>query len=745
MGQLLEKGAGMQVHFLVRRESAQACGVDLAQHVSTGDSKLSYIGTRLHKLRQLALNAGTALAVFSCCTIPAMAQGQLPSFPDVEGIDGLSNDVEQYVESAQETANNPNPNQPSVGQQPGSVPNWTPQTNPQQIPQWTPQQQQTQANPNVSRSVPLSQQPVAPAEGEEGMLDAIRDPVFRLTSDRTTLKIMENSAKVIHLKDQRIASVDGHNESVISIKALSPQLLRVQAVAPGISTLTIADENGHRYSIEVVALADVRELQYHIQRLFPRSSVEATVVRDTVVLRGWVADPEHITQLEDLARRFSPEVLNQTQVAGVQRIQLRVKIMEVQRAKIRQMGFNFLRINSDSYLASTPGQLVSVAGITATAGAAPAVTITPATLANPTIAYGAIGSSKVFQGFIEALKQESLLKIWAEPVLVANNGRPAYMLAGGQFPILVPQSLGTTTIEWRDFGVRLEAVPIMLGQGRVRLQLMPEVSERDFANAVDLNGFTVPAITTRQVNTEVEMKFGETIILAGLISERETAETSKVPVFGELPWIGAAFRRVSYNEGETELVIMVTPELVSPIDPMELPAGGPGRFTDTPVDRELYIDGMLEVPKYGDECLTCQPGCQTGSCPTPPSSGNYSTPSMQQSFPSHTVPGGSMPSGIPSGQPVTPGLIPPMSTPATPPPAPAAQEANEGSAFWKTNFFKGKPNTAIQQTGASVGTNYPQNKVARPDGHYKPAQKTRVMGLFRPLPGLLGPNSTNKP
>jgi pilus assembly protein CpaC len=180
------------------------------------------------------------------------------------------------------------------------------------------------------------------------------------------------------------------------------------------------------------------------------------------------------------------------------------------------------------------------------------------------------------------------------------------MLAGGEFPILVPQSLGTTTIEWREFGVRLEAVPTILGGGRVRLELQPEVSERDFSNSVNVNGFTVPGLTTRRVNTQVEMKFGQTYMLAGLLSLRRTATTSKVPWLGELPWIGTAFRRVQYDEGETELVIMVTPELAGAMDPHQVPAYGPGEHTDVPTDRELYKYGLIEVPNYGGTCPDCE-------------------------------------------------------------------------------------------------------------------------------------------
>ena len=128
-----------------------------------------------------------------------------------------------------------------------------------------------------------------------------------------------------------------------------------------------------------------------------------------------------------------------------------------------------------------------------------------------------VNNNYSFTMFLDALASESLLKILASPVLTTTNGQPANMLSGGEFPILVPQSLGTVTIQWKEFGVRLTAVPLLLGNGRVRLNLQPEVSQKDLSNSVTTGGLTVPALTTRRVNTSVEMRFGETFMLGGLI------------------------------------------------------------------------------------------------------------------------------------------------------------------------------------------------------------------------------------
>lgn len=435
---------------------------------------------------------------------------------------------------------------------------------------------------------------VARAQGQPA--DAtLNDPVFEVNKPKSDLRIVEKFAKVLKFK-KRITTVAGFDQQVVNVSKVdnSPKMIRVHAEAPGVTTLAITDEDRNIYTISVFVIGDVRHLQAYLNQMFPNSAIQAVAIRDTVILRGWVSQPEHITEIREIATEFYGKVIDQMKVGGVQQVQLKVRVMEVQRAKIRRLGFNFLFSNADGAVASTPGQVTPLRTLASTAA-------TVASVTNPTVAFSLLNDDgALFQGFLEALKDESLLKILAEPELVTTNGRPAHMVAGGEFPILVPQSLGTVTINWREFGVRLSAVPIILGRGRVRLELEPEVSERDFTNAVQVNGTTVPGLTTRRVNTQVEMRFGETFMIAGLLSMRTTAQTSKIPILGELPWVGAAFRRVRYEEGETELVIMVTPELVSPMKCSQIPPGGVGRFTESPLDRELYIDGAIEVPNYSN-------------------------------------------------------------------------------------------------------------------------------------------------
>ncbi|MEX0702742.1 MAG: pilus assembly protein N-terminal domain-containing protein [Planctomycetales bacterium] len=583
------------------------------------------------------------------------------------------------------------------------------------------------------------------------------EPVFRVQSPRGRMQIIERFAKIVEMKD-KIARVDGFDPEILDVSGVQmhPNRIRVHALAPGVTTLVLVDEHDQTHTVEVFVGGDVRHLQAYISRVFPHAAVEATEIRDAVMLRGWVTQPEHITEMVEIAEQFYPKVLNHLQVGGSQQVQLKVKIMEVQRSKIRRLGFNFLHLGPDGFVASTPGQLTPLATASTPLGATPTVAVNPARLVDPTLAFGIIKDNSIFQGFIEALKEESLLKILAEPTLNTSNGRPAQMLVGGEFPILVPQSLGTVTIEFREFGVRMEAVPHMLGNGRVRLELQPEVSDRDLTNAVTISGITVPGLTTRRVNTSVEMRFGETYVLAGLISWSKTAETSKVPFLGELPYLGALFRRESFSESETEMVIMVTPELAGPLQTCQVPPGGPGLFSSTPTDREFGWYGLLEVPDYGDECVGHPGGCpppayggMTGAAPFgPPPAGAY---------PAEPAPYGRGYDGSPQdpGAPPAPGVPPaPSAFPpgliVPPEAAPAGPDPAAGPELERTGYYHRDsiPRLQGQRSHPAAAGSAPRGPGAIPPDrapHHDPAW-TPAASSGRSMnppgrPGLIGPRS----
>ncbi len=535
---------------------------------------------------------------------------------------------------------------------------------------------------------------------------------------------------------QKIVEVDGHNPDVISVEPVAFNQIRVHAESPGVTSMTVLDSAGTRFKIEVFVEGDVRELQAYLRLFFPGTNIEAFALRDTVVLRGWVTEPDLIPQIMTIARQMYPTgVHNQMRVGGVNMVQLHVKIIEVQRSKLKQMGFNFLASGQRYALSNAVGGLAPLSQMTVPFGV-PDPIVNPSSLARLPMQVAITGNSDRFQGFLDALVTEALAKTLAEPTLVTASGRPATLLSGGEFPILVPSGIGNVSIQFREFGVRMEAIPFVLGNGRLRLDIAPEVSERDFSSSVSVDGFVVPGINTRRVNTQVEMNFGETLMIGGLISRRRVGTSSKIPILGELPIIGAAFSRKQHEIGETELLIMVTPEMASPMHRDQVPHDVPGWLQDEPTSKELFLDGLLEVPSYGPECEGCENGVPNGAGHMSPGygSGGYTSRGSAADCGPNGVPLRSMTSG-------------------QSPPAPAAVGV-------ETIFEETPPVTEIQTmsgTGESrrvvpaIGEQYrvPVRKeipvTRRSDGSQPASNRTPAPRPQAPLPGLIGPQTKTRP
>jgi pilus assembly protein CpaC len=435
-------------------------------------------------------------------------------------------------------------------------------------------------------------------------------PVHRIQPGLNELTLFERFTVILD-HSVRIKSVLDFDAEVIRVETIenTPTQVRVYALQTGVTTITVIDETGQQFGIEVLVRGDVRHLESYLRRLYPNDTIKVEEIKGAVRLDGWVTKPEHVIEIEEIAAQFYPLVMNHMKVGGVQQVLLKCTVMEVQRSKVRRLGLNFSLNTPDGYVISTPGPITPITGLGAGGEA------TFAGLSESTVTFGFTRPNSVFRGFLRAAREEGLLKLHATPSLVTHNGRPANLLNGGETPILVPAGLGTVGVEFKEFGVQLDAVPYILGNGRVRLEIDTAIRDRDFANAVTVNGVVVPAFIVRRANTQVEMNFGDALVIAGLVSQREDGSAQKIPFLGELPWIGTAFNNKQYTEAETELIIMVTPEFVAPLPASEMLPGGPGLFTDKPTEHELYFHHLLEVPKFGDECDSCFNCMGSGSCP----------------------------------------------------------------------------------------------------------------------------------
>jgi len=225
-------------------------------------------------------------------------------------------------------------------------------------------------------------------------------------------------------------------------------------------------------------------------------------------------------------------------------------------------------------------------------------------LAPTTNALFHIGSNPSVTAFLDALKQDGLVKVLAEPTLMALSGQTAKFLAGGSFPVPVPQGLGTVGIEYKDYGVTLQFTPTVLDDNRISMKVAPEVSELDYTNAVTISGTTVPALTTRGVSTVIELGDGQSFAIAGLLQDNITETIGKYPYLGDAPVLGALFRSSQFQRNETELVVIVTPHLVKPIDLKNQPLPT-DRYIE-PSDTDFFLRGLLQGCQKASPPPVCQ-------------------------------------------------------------------------------------------------------------------------------------------
>ncbi len=407
-------------------------------------------------------------------------------------------------------------------------------------------------------------------------------------------------------------------KQIADVQVVSPTRMLITGEAFGTTTVVLSGTDGKPYVFEVAVELDLGRFNDALKDIDPLSSAKATSVMGNVVLVGTVSSAERARRMVELAELFLPpptegrtttRVQNHLEVAGEQQVMLKCVVAELSRAAARELGVNGWLAGENFRDGFLVNQLAAINPINIGAAADSLVTenlpfVTgeegiPLGL-NPTLSLGFPRAQ--LQLFIKAMADNSLLSVLAEPNLVAISGETATFLAGGEFPILVPQGDFRVTVEFREFGVRLNFTPLVQGQQRVRLRVAPDVSELDFTAAVQFQGNVVPGLRTRSTETTVELGSGQTIAIAGLLGEEVRGLSSRIPGIGGVPVLGALFRSVNFRRSLSELVILVTPEIVAPLDAHQM-VKLPNEGRNDPSDFELYAMGLLE----GDE-ETCDKG-----------------------------------------------------------------------------------------------------------------------------------------
>jgi len=439
--------------------------------------------------------------------------------------------------------------------------------------------------------------------------------------------------------DTPFSTIVAGSPDIIDVKSLSDRLIYIQGKQTGTTNVILLDASMRQIGIlDVEVVLDAGNLQQHIRASTGTQGIRVSATEGQVVLSGTAVDAVAAERAMAIATGSIPKgavVVNAMSVAAPQQVMLEVRFLEVFRSAGRDLGINLFggsasgtqvgntglgptgsssgitgagrfRANPDGspVLSGTPPQPVPTPGSLPLLG-------TAGTLASGLIPYGNLlatvlrtSNGTTLDILVTALEQKGLVRRLAEPNLVALSGDAARFLAGGEFPVPIPTTSSggfpTISIEYKKFGVELAFVPTVLSRGVINLRVEPSVSELDFANAVTIAGTTVPSLTRRDARTTVELRDGQSFALAGLLQTRNRQDVSQVPWIGSVPVLGALFRSSSYQQQETDLVIIVTPRLVAPAAPgQKLASPLESRLPANDVD--FFLNGQMEVRKrYND-------------------------------------------------------------------------------------------------------------------------------------------------
>ena len=442
------------------------------------------------------------------------------------------------------------------------------------------------ANPQEQ---PVAQPPPAAAEQAEtqGPAASAQAPQAE-AQGAAPLRVMAGKSLLINTTE-RLRRVSVTDPSVADALVVTPTQILVHGRAPGEVSLLIWDELERSRSFDLRVDVDVSAAAEEEKRVFPDEQILVTPSRSAIVLSGHVSTEDVFKRAGQIAEAYSKNVVNVLTFGpvGAQEVLLEVKFAEVDRTALTQLGANLFSTGLTNTLgATTTGQFGGTRfGNLADSFPRPQppapfpAEVTVADLLNvflfrPDVHVGAV---------IKALQQKNLLQILAEPNLIAVNGKESSFLAGGEFPfpIIQPgQGFTAVTISFKEFGVKLKFTPVIMPSGNIHLRVVPEVSTLDFANALTISGFTVPALSTRRADTEFELQDGQSFVIAGLMDNRVTNIANKVPGLGDIPILGNFFKSKSAQKSNEELMVLCTARKVSP--GTQAPAGprNPEPFLD---------------------------------------------------------------------------------------------------------------------------------------------------------------------
>ncbi len=410
------------------------------------------------------------------------------------------------------------------------------------------------------------------------------------TPSEQTMHLLVGHSTFVNTK-HRLARVYVTNPAVLDSYTASPNQIVITAKVPGLSTLIVWDENGDSQVYMVSADGDLSNLRGALAQAMPHESFDVKETEGRITLSGYVGTKDAADNAMKIAAVYAKDVHNALIVnsSKVKQVRLKVRFVEIDRSKMVQFGFNIFGLSNSTLFSTTTGQYQtgptlsslasgSTSGSSSSSTASAGQTLLSGTsiqVADPLnfLIYNAAANIGVS---VKDLENKQLLQILAEPTIMAMSGQKASFLAGGEFPFPVIQPGGSggfasVSITFRPFGVKLDFTPVVNPDGTIDLTVNPEVSALDYTNSVSISGYTIPALSTRKAQTEVVLRDGQSFAISGLIDQRTTDAYGRTPGIANIPIIGPLFKSKSLTHGRTELLVIVTPEIIDPITSQEVP------------------------------------------------------------------------------------------------------------------------------------------------------------------------------
>ncbi len=404
----------------------------------------------------------------------------------------------------------------------------------------------------------------------------------------SALNVPMNRAVVVE-SDQPFAELSIANPGIADISTLSDRSIYVLGKAPGRTTLTLLAPDGKLITnVDVQVSLDVAEFKERLQQILPGESIEVRTANDGIVLSGVVSSTAKLDRALDLARRYAPDrVSNLMVVGGTQQVMLKVRFAEMQRSVTKRLQTS-LGVTTPNPTRSTNVEMGTGANLNGAVSVAAGGGFSTAQTGG--FGIGFTGGSVQFGILLEALESKGLVRTLSEPNLTALSGQEAAFLAGGEYPIPVRNENDTVTVEYKPFGVELTFKPVVVDGDIINLSLNAAVSSIDTTVTTSVGtGITLNAFKRREAQTTVELRDGQSFAIAGLLQDDFTDRNGQIPWLGDVPVLGALFRSADFQRNQSELVIIVTPHLVSPTSGQALAL--PTDRVKAPTEAELFLFG----------------------------------------------------------------------------------------------------------------------------------------------------------